>query len=150
MISTTSEYALRAVIYIAQRDQDEPIRASEISDGVGMPANYTSKILHTLARAGILTSERGPRGGFRLAGSPADLPLADVIEPFDALGERRTCLLGRPQCSDRTPCAVHHRWKTAYEPVLEFFNETTVSDLLSSSKSSSTMADTGGTDDGAS
>ena len=130
MISKTSEYALRAVLYLAEANADGPVRASEIAEGIGVPANYLSKILHRLAQSGILMSERGPSGGFRLAEPASKLPLVDVIDAFEGLSERRKCLLGRKECSDDSPCAVHEEWKAAYGPVLEFFRSNTVADLI--------------------
>ncbi len=130
MISKTNQYALRAVLYLAQDDGAAPVRASEIANGLGLPANYLSKILHSLARTGVLESERGPRGGFRLARAPAELSLAAVMAPFDPLISQRTCLLGRSECSDDAPCRVHERWKKASDPVVDFFNETMIADLL--------------------
>lgn len=130
MLSKTAEYALRAVLHLARQPGEGPLRAAEIARALAVPPNYLSKILHTLARAAILTSERGPRGGFRLAQPAAQISLADVIEPFDQLIRRRSCLLGRPECSDLSPCGVHDRWKLISEPVTRFFLETMVADLL--------------------
>ena len=130
MISKTSEYALRAVLYLAESDAKGSVRASEIAEAIGVPANYLSKILHQLARSGILTSERGPAGGFRLAKPASELPLVKVIDAFEGLSERRKCLLGRKECSDESPCAVHEEWKNAYGPVLDFFSRTTIADLV--------------------
>lgn len=129
MISKTDQYALRAVLYLAQHS-GAPVRAAEIARGLALPANYLSKILHALARAGVLDSERGPRGGFRLARPAEDVSLADVIEPFDSVASERACLFGRPECSDASPCPVHRKWKRASDPIIDFFNETKVSDLL--------------------
>jgi Rrf2 family protein len=130
MISKTGEYALRAVLHLAQRGGAQPQRASDIARDLGVPANYLSKILHALARAGTLVSERGPGGGFRLAKPASDLALAEVLEPFDPMARERTCLLGRPECSDQSACVVHERWKRVSEPVARFFRETTIADLL--------------------
>lgn len=148
MLSKTSEYALRAVLHLAREGADLPVRASEISRVLDVPANYLSKILHALARADILTSERGPRGGFRLARPANELTLAAVIEPFDPLMQQRSCLLGRPECSDATPCAVHDRWKQVSEPVAEFFRQTMVADLLEPGVTPLPLAKGGGTDAG--
>jgi Rrf2 family protein len=95
-----------------------------------MPANYLSKILHALARAGVLESERGPNGGFRLARSPEELSLAEVMAPFEAIVEQRSCLLGRDQCSDEAPCRLHEHWKLASDPMIEFFKNTKIADLI--------------------
>ena len=130
MISQTAEYAMRTVLFIAERDDKGPVRAGDLARALGLPANYIAKTLHLLARAGILASTRGKSGGFRLARPAMDVPLLEVVAPFDDIGQRSVCLLGRPQCSDRTPCTAHARWKEAQEGILAFFRQTTVGDLL--------------------
>lgn len=135
MISQTAEYALRIVLAIAAQDgRGRPQGAGELARRLGLPANYTAKTLHALARAGVLASTRGKGGGFRLARPAHRIRLRDVVAPFDPIGETSVCLLGRPQCSDRAPCPAHERWKTAQAGVLEFFRGTTVADLLGESR----------------
>ncbi len=129
MLSQTAEYALRAVLFIAERENG-PIRVGDVAEGLGIPQNYLSKILHTLARSGVLNSTRGVHGGFQLAVPADELSLFTVVTPFDQLDQRRQCLLGRSQCSDRTACAAHHRWKEVADAVSDFFNTTTVADLI--------------------
>lgn len=134
LISKTAQYAISAVLHIAREtDRGGPARAGEIAETIGLPRNYLSKILHVLTRAGILTSERGPRGGFRLARPAAETVLADLLLAVDPAVLQATCLLGNPHCSDSSACAVHERWKQVREPVCSFFRETTVADLLSGS-----------------
>lgn len=128
MLSRTAEYALRAVLFLT--DRGEPTNVELIAERLGVPRNYLSKILHRLAREGVLTSTRGQGGGFRLAVAPDLLPLLRVVEPFDPISGERRCLLGRPQCSDANPCPAHHEWKSVSERVAEFFRERTVGDLL--------------------
>lgn len=130
MISQTAEYALRAVLHLAQLGDARPIRVNEMADALRIPRNYLSKILHQLTRHRVLVSLRGKAGGFRLASPPDALALSAIITPFDRVDERRRCLLGRPQCSDRTACAAHTRWKEVADTVAEFFRDTTVADLL--------------------
>ncbi|MGD2217613.1 MAG: Rrf2 family transcriptional regulator [Gemmatimonadales bacterium] len=130
MISKTDQYALRAVLCLAQQPLGATLGAAHIAARLGLPANYLSKILHSLARAGVLVSERGPRGGFRLAKPAEQLSLAEVIEPFNSFVQRRSCLLGREECSDDSPCRLHSRWKGASDPVIEFFNGTAIADLI--------------------
>jgi Rrf2 family iron-sulfur cluster assembly transcriptional regulator len=130
MLSQTAEYALRTVLLIAERGAEAPVRVDRIAEELGVPRNYLSKTLHQLARAGVLSSSRGPGGGFRLAVPPARLRLVRVIEPFDDIGGGRRCLLGRPVCSDRTACRAHERWKATGEALAAFFQDTTVAELL--------------------
>ena len=134
MISKTNQYAIRAVLYVAQNERDAPVRANEMASELGLPPNYLSKILHALARAGVLVSERGPRGGFRLAHPAKQVSLADVIAPFDPVGEQRGCLMGRPECSDESPCRLHEGWKKASDPLIDFFQNTMLADLLTKVK----------------
>jgi Rrf2 family protein len=130
VLSHTAEYALRTVLFIAERGDEEPVRVHEIAAALGIPRNYLSKTLHRLAQSGILTSARGKGGGFWLAIAPERLRLVSVVELFDEIGAGRRCLLGRPVCSDRTACRAHQRWKATGEAVAGFFRDTTVADLL--------------------
>jgi Rrf2 family transcriptional regulator, iron-sulfur cluster assembly transcription factor len=128
-ISGTSQYAIRAVVYVAANGVDAPVRVGPIATALGVPQNYLSKTLHQLARVGVLRSVRGPRGGFQLAVPPERLTLARVVGQFDEVGQRH-CLLGRPQCGDRYPCAAHARWVAVSESLQAFFGDTTIADLM--------------------
>ena len=124
MLSRTEEYALRAAVCLARHYGDGARRARDIARETGVPANYMSKILHQLARAGVVRSERGRTGGFRLAGPPEEFLLSTVVGPFEPQIERTRCLLGRPECSDEYPCGAHERWKVIKEAALEFLEGT--------------------------
>jgi Rrf2 family protein len=131
VLSHTAEYALRAVLYIAQHETaTQLVRNDVAAEALDVPRNYLSKILHALGRAGLLQSTRGPSGGFRLARSPEQISLLQVVQPFDDFSGPRSCILGRPRCSDRYPCPAHTRWKGISEQVAGFFRQTTVGDLL--------------------
>ena len=131
MLSSTAEYALRAVLYVAQHATEAPVRVAQVASALKLPQNYLSKILHELTRSGVLVSTRGKHGGFRLA-RPADhLSLHAIVNRFDRIEARRTCLLAAKSCADRHACAVHWRWKAISEQVVRFFRDTTVAELLS-------------------
>ncbi len=130
MLSNTAEYALRAVIYVAEQRDRSPVRVGEAAERLGIPRNYLSKIFHELARLGVLTSTRGKHGGFRLARDPAETSLLDIVGCFDQMSERQRCLLGRPQCSDRNACRVHAHWKHLSAELADFFRTTTLADLM--------------------
>jgi Rrf2 family protein len=131
MLSNTSEYALRATVYVAAHANGRLIPVGEIAEDLDVPANYLSKILHQLARDGVLASVRGPHGGFRLAIAPERLPLSRVIALFDDLvTEKRRCVLGRPECSDVNPCGAHAKWRPTAMDVSSFFRNTTVAEVL--------------------
>lgn len=131
LLSKSGEYALLALLHLADRPDATPVRGSEIAQALGVPSNYLSKLLHQLTRAGVLGSERGPRGGFHLAIPPDELSLARALQPIEADRLDPRCLLGRPECTDHDPCAAHEQWRTLSKHLERFLNETTVSSLLS-------------------
>ncbi|MBL8962327.1 MAG: Rrf2 family transcriptional regulator [Gemmatimonadetes bacterium] len=129
LLSGTTQYAIRAVVHVAEHAVDEPLRVDEIAAALDVPRNYLSKTLHQLVRAGVLRSGRGPRGGFQLAEAPEALTLARVAAPFDDLAQRK-CLLGRATCTSRSPCSAHGRWEKLSSAMLAFFGRTTIADLM--------------------
>lgn len=129
MLSQTAEYALRAVLYLADHQGEGLVPVGAMADALGIPQNYLSKTLQALARTGVLSSVRGPAGGFRLGRAASAIPLLAVVAPFDSIDERRRCLLGNPTCNDATACAAHDRWRDTSERVATFFRTTMVADL---------------------
>jgi Rrf2 family protein len=132
VVSRTEEYALRAAVCLARRYGGGTVRAREMARDTGIPANYLSKILHQLAKSGVVASERGRAGGFTLAAPPSTVALASVVAPFAPQVQRTRCLLGLPQCSDSNPCGAHERWKTIKDATLDFLNNTTLADVIES------------------
>lgn len=130
MLSSTSDYALRAVLFLARQEGNGVRRADEIADATAAPRNYMAKTLNVLVKAGIVTSARGPQGGFALAAEPNVLTLARIIDCFDEPRPQTRCLLGANACDPAHPCAAHTRWtaiKTARRAPLA---GTTIADLL--------------------
>ena len=131
MLSQTAEYALRTILFIAQRNEEAgPVQTEAIAEALAIPRNYLSKILHRLAQEGLLQSSRGRGGGFVLSRPPGQLPIIDIVGLFDQITPTRKCLLGRPTCSDAHPCDAHAAWKDMSERVATFFRDTTVGDML--------------------
>jgi Rrf2 family protein len=127
-LSSTAQQAIHAVLCIAGTTGEGPVRVDEIAGALQCPRNYLSKTLHLLVRAGVLRSERGPKGGFQLA-VPADrLTLARVVAPFEPVGQKR-CLLGLATCGGANPCAAHDRWSRVAGRVDDFFAGTTIESL---------------------
>ncbi len=130
MLSQTSEYALRAVLHLGAQDPDTPVRVGDIAEALNVPQNYLSKVLHVLAREGILDSLRGPAGGFTLGVPAHELTLKEVIRPFDPEDTVVQCLLRRQPCDPDNPCIAHHEWERIAKQVRDFFENTTVEGLL--------------------
>jgi Rrf2 family transcriptional regulator, iron-sulfur cluster assembly transcription factor len=131
-LSQTAEYAVRAVYYLAQQGTGK-VSADAIARALAAPANYMSKTLHQLARAGIVEGTRGPTGGFRLAVPPEDLTVARVAEIFGGPPAIAVCLLGGRPCDSQNPCVAHERWTAVTDAVKAPLENTTIADLLAGS-----------------
>lgn len=82
-VSAKADYALRALIEIAVRDDGRPVSAEELGRLQDIPHGFLQAILADLRRAGIVVSQRGQSGGWRMAARPADVSVADVIRAVD-------------------------------------------------------------------
>jgi len=128
-LSQTAEYALRAALHLAEHGRESALPVGEIADTLSVPKNYLAKILHQLGKAGVLTSTRGPGGGFRLAMAADQVTLAEIVSPVDATNDERRCLLGYAECSNDDPCVAHDVWREAADTMRSFFQNTTLADL---------------------
>ena len=130
MISTTSEYALRALVQLAQLPKEELLGGKELSAKLKIPANYLSKVVLTLRNAGIVEATRGFGGGYRLQKSPGQISLVDVVELFEGVYTRPHCFLGENLvCSDQDPCAAHESFRRVRTAYIRFLEKTTVATL---------------------
>lgn len=134
ILNQSAHYALRAVLFLAQHSEAGAQNADVVAAAIGVPRNYLGKVLHTLGRARVVTSVRGPHGGFRLAAAPDCIALEAVITPFQQLPTSSVCLLGDRVCNPSQPCGAHARWRSMSDPVTAFFRETTVASMLASEK----------------
>ena len=133
MLSSTSDYALRAILVLAQAEPGSSMRADELARATGSPANYLAKTLNALAKVGIVTSARGPRGGFTLAVAADELTLAQIVDCFVDVRPATRCLLGTRPCDVRHPCRAHERWTAVLATRRAALADTTVADLLTGS-----------------
>lgn len=139
MISQTSEYALRAVVYIASIGGG-PAVAQQIAEATRVPQGYLSKILRQLARAGILAAQRGIGGGFMLARQPENISITDILRAVDSGMERiRKCPLGIE--SHKNLCELHHTLDQVIATVEAAFSEVTIARILSSRRKSKPICD---------
>ncbi|RLS52304.1 MAG: Rrf2 family transcriptional regulator [Planctomycetota bacterium] len=131
MISQTLEYALRAIVLIAQRD-GQPCTARQISDMSEIPLPYLSKLMQGLVKAQIVQSQRGPHGGFVLAIPPEVLTIWDIVSVVDPLQRIEHCPL-KIRSHGTSLCPLHRRLDNALAATEKLFRETTVDELLADS-----------------
>ena len=129
MISQTSEYALRAVVWLAEH-RDRAQTTDEIARGMKIPAGYLSKVLQTLARARLVVSRRGLGGGFALTRLPSEIVPLDVINAVDPIKRIERCPLDKKAHADKL-CPLHARLAAAVETIEESFRSCTIEELCS-------------------
>lgn len=129
MISRASEYAIRALTFLAMQEADSFHLARDLGERLGIPAPFLAKILQPLVARGVVHSQRGRSGGFRLARDPAAITLYEVVDAQEHLGRVRTCLLGQAECSDERACPLHEYWKGTCDHYLGVLVETTLAHL---------------------
>jgi Rrf2 family protein len=128
MISQGAEYALRAVICLAQQP-GRSLTTQQVAEATHVPVGYLAKLLQLLARARIVTSQRGLNGGFVLARLPASLTLLDIVRVVDSSHRIDTCPL-KIACHGTNLCALHRRLDEAAATIERLLGSATVSEIL--------------------
>ncbi len=144
LITHTCEYALRAVVYLAAKGDHSPTPAQEISDAVRVPLGYLQKVLRLLARHGLLTVHRGPKGGFTLAKVATAISVRDVLYAMETHVQRRIerCPLGIE--GHTKLCALHQMLDKEMERTERTFATTSIGDLIDGAGGIRALCDTTG------
>lgn len=131
MLSTTSEYALRALAYLAGQPPGTDLLCRDLAKAAEIPANYLSKILLTLRNAKLVDTTRGSGGGYRLHKPAKEIFLIDVIELFDGMSrDKPACFLQHEKpCSSSSSCSAHVLWADVQARYLGFLVSTPLSAL---------------------
>jgi len=130
MISKACKYGIRAAVFVASKAEEGiKLNVKEIAKEVDAPEAFTAKILQVLNKNRIITSLKGPYGGFYIEQFQLEQPIINIINAIDGMSIFRECGLGLKQCSEIHPCPMHHQYKIAREALLDAFQKTTVGHL---------------------
>lgn len=131
MFSKACEYALRAVLYISIKSIDgSRLGIPEIAKEVDAPFAFTGKILQTLVREGIISSIKGPNGGFYIDPKSKPISLSAIVKAIDGSDDvLHNCALGLNECSDKHPCPIHGEIKIYKDRLRKVMKGTTVQSL---------------------
>lgn len=127
MISQTAEYALRAMVFLAMNA--EAATREQIAETTKVPPGYLSKILQKLVKEGYVVSQRGLRGGYALASTPAEVSILDIINAVDPIERLLTCPLGI-ESHGHILCPLHKSISEATASVETAFSKITLKQLL--------------------
>jgi|SRR5450759_3162466 Rrf2 family cysteine metabolism transcriptional repressor len=132
-LSVRGEYALRALLVLALNYDQPVVRIQTISDQQKIPKRFLEQILNDLKSAGIVKSQRGAAGGYRLARRPEEIPLAVAVRHIEGALAPVSCVSERfyekCSCPDESRCAIRSVMKEVREAVVKIMERVTVADL---------------------
>jgi len=130
ILSKSCEYAIRASIYIACKScQKKRAGIIEIADAIGSPVHFTGKILQTMVHKNIISSVKGPNGGFYMEDHHSVF-LIDIIQTIDGNELFSACVLGLATCSNVKPCPVHNQIKPVRDQLLIEFSKKSIHEMV--------------------
>jgi len=139
MLSQTVEYALRAVVHLA--DHAPASRTTDqIAEATRVPRPYLSKVLQSLAQGGVVHSQRGVGGGITLVKPPAGLTILEVVNAVEPIQRIKACPLGLAGHGARL-CPLHRRVDDALALVESAFASTTLAEVLAEPTESVPLCD---------
>ncbi len=112
LYSKSAEYAIQAMIYLAELKSEKPVMIREIAEAYGIPSQFLSKIMQTLVKQRLIKATRGRKGGINLNKPAREIYLNQIVYAIDGIPpEQEQCVIGLDLCSDDTPCPLHEQWK---------------------------------------
>ena len=127
MFTKTCEYAIRALIFIAQKSKDgSRIGIKDISSGIDSPEYFIAKILQDLSRKGFVRSAKGPNGGFYMDDANLEQSVADIVREIDGDKLFSGCGLGLKECSEDHPCPIHNDFKHIRQEIKTMLEESRI------------------------
>ena len=128
-LTTKGRFAVTAMVDLALRQNRGPVTLAAISERQHISLSYLEQLFGKLRRASLVSSTRGPGGGYNLAQAPASISVADIVtavdEPLDA-----TQCGGKENCHEEKRCMTHDLWATLNEKMHEYLSSVSLADLV--------------------
>jgi len=147
MLSHASQYAIRAILYLAQNSSSEDkLSAVTIANELEAPKPFLAKLLRQLASNNLVTSTKGPYGGFHLSEQDKQKRLWDVVVCIDGGHKFSECFIGLPQCSGKNPCPFHNIVVPFRERLASSFKQKNIQELIETMEIDKTLISLKGLD----
>lgn len=134
MLTNSTKYALRAVIYLGVNQKEGiSLGIKKISEDLNVPTPFLSKILQVLARQKILISAKGPNGGFALPESSFSVKIRRIVEIMEGNDIFDQCLLGSGMCTNQAHsenCPMHSGFSPIREAFVDMFEKETIKSIV--------------------
>ena len=130
MLSKSSTYAIRAVLYLSlHSNETKKFSPKSIAQAIDVPAPFLAKTLQILTRRGLISSVKGRNGGFYLTKKDRENTLMSIVDSIDGLSKFSECMLGLPVCGDDNPCPIHHAVSPVKKQLIEQLTLRTIEDF---------------------
>ncbi len=122
LITRKADYAVRCVLYLS-KEPEQVASVNDIAKKMHIPQTFLAKILQLLMKAGIVESNRGIKGGFKLTKSPGDISLYDVVMAVEGPIATNMCAVDKKVCRLSNSCVVHPIWVDLKKEIEERLKE---------------------------
>jgi Rrf2 family iron-sulfur cluster assembly transcriptional regulator len=127
MLSNSTKYAIKAALYLAVNSSEKKkIRIKDIAEPINVPKAYIAKILQDLSKKNLVSSTKGPKGGFYLSNENRQIKISQIIDAVDGEERINSCLLSLGECNSDNPCSLHHLVYKEKQKILRNFNITSL------------------------
>ena len=131
MLSNSSKYAIKGVLYLAlNSSEDQKILVRDMYESIHASETYLAKLLQELSRHGVISSTRGPKGGFYLSDKDRLRTLMDIVKVIDGEKRIKSCVLGIQDCNLDNPCVLHKLVGTNKAKFIKVLERTTILDVI--------------------
>jgi Rrf2 family transcriptional regulator, iron-sulfur cluster assembly transcription factor len=128
-LTTKGRFAVTAMVDLALRQNRGPVTLAAISERQHISLSYLEQLFGKLRRAALVSSVRGPGGGYNLAQPPGSISVADIVSAVDEPIDATQCG-GKENCHDDKRCMTHDLWATLNEKMQEYLSSVTLADLV--------------------
>ena len=130
-ISTRGRYSLRVMADLARQGEGKYVPLKDVVERQGVSQKYAESIMADLSKAGIVEGVHGKGGGYKLTKAPEDYSLGEILRVTEGDLAPITCLeQGAPPCERAERCETLAMWKKFYALINDFFDGTTLADIL--------------------
>ena len=128
-LTTRGRYAVTAMLDLAINGGSRPVSLADISGRQEISLSYLEQLFAKLRREQLVTSARGPGGGYRLARNGADIFVAQIIDAVDESVDVTNCH-GKGNCHQGETCLTHHLWEDLSGQIHDFLSQISLGDLM--------------------
>ena len=128
-LTTKGRYAVTAMLDLALHSRQGPVTLGDVARRQGISLSYLEQLFTRLRKEGLVTSTRGPGGGYSLSRPPEEIPVAAVMRAVDEPVDATRCG-GLANCQNHQQCLTHELWTELSDQIYDFLNRISMGELM--------------------